>query len=305
MNLHGRKILDAVPFEDCVNFYAAFAKSYRQGEKDAFYGRYPYDIRPVNDDRPFFYHFFHVADLFNKPAGRGHFEAAGGALGWSLLLFLVAFSVTASVILIILPLLVYRRRKIPTHKTLSSILFFTAIGLAYISIEMATIQRFSLFLGHPVLSMACIMSTFLCVSGIGSLFSNKWKAAPRKMIIMAVLAILLLVAGHILVVPGLQVRWLHLALPWRVALSVLLIAPLAFCMGMFFPTGIRRLATINSEALPWACAANGSASVVGSVCSILVAIQLGFSHVMLVGGLLYILAMLAATAGMFRGSREA
>ena len=297
LNRYGRKVLDAVPYKDSLNMYTALAQSWQLGTQDIFFKDYPYDIHPVNDNRPFFYQFFRLGDLFKSASGRMSFAASGGVLGWSLLLFLVAFSVIASAFLIILPLFVFRYRRISTKGLAASIVFFTAIGLAYISIELATIQRFSLFLGHPVLSMACIMSAFLCVSGLGSLVVSRWPLSNRALLLAAVLSILLLVAGHLTLVPKIQSALLSIALPLRVVTAILLTAPLAFFMGMFFPTGIRRLACTNPEALPWACAANGSASVVGSVCSILLAIQVGFSQVLLWGAALYIVALLAGLIG--------
>jgi len=301
---HGRKVLDAVPFEGAVNVYAALAQSYRQGTESEFFERYPYDLRPVSDDRPFFYHFFRLADMFSKSTGRVKFEASGGPLGWSLLLFLVAFSIVSSVVLIILPLLWYRRHKVATRNAGRLIVFFTAIGLAYISIEIAAIQRFSLFLGHPVLSMACMMTAFLCISGVGSLVSSKWKASPHALVFLGASVIVLVVAVYTVVVPDLLARLLSISLVWRVLLSVTLISPLALFMGVFFPVGINRLTAVSPGTLPWACAANGSASVVGSVCSILFAIQFGFSRVLLAAALLYVVALLAAMAGALRPSKS-
>lgn len=297
LDLYGRRVLDAVPFKDSINMYTALARSWQLGTQGVFFDDYPYDIHPVNDNRPFFYQFFRLRDFFKSASGHMSFAASGGVLGWSLLLFLVAFSLLASALLIILPLFFFRYRKISTTGLAPSIVFFTAIGLAYISIELATIQRFSLFLGHPVLSMACIMSAFLCVSGLGSLVVNRRSLSNRVLLLVAVLSILILVAGHLTLVPKIQLALLSVALPLRVLVAIFLTAPLAFFMGMFFPVGIRRLATTNPAALPWACAANGSASVVGSVCSILLAIQLGFSQVLLCGAALYLVALFAGLGG--------
>ena len=76
---------------------------------------------------------------------------------------------------------------------------------------------------------------------------------------------------------------------------MLLIAPLAMCMGVPFPTGMRRLAATCEDAIPWAWAINGFASVVGAVLATLLAIHLGFAAVILLAVLIYAVACVALT----------
>jgi hypothetical protein len=76
----------------------------------------------------------------------------------------------------------------------------------------------------------------------------------------------------------------------RIAISALLIAPLAFCMGMPFPLGLAQVAARAPALIPWAWGINGCASVLSAVSATLLAMQFGFSVVVLAALLLYLLA---------------
>ena len=76
----------------------------------------------------------------------------------------------------------------------------------------------------------------------------------------------------------------------RILLSVFLVAPLAFFMGMPFPLGLRRVAADAPDFVPWAWGINGFASVVSAVLATLLAIHFGFTAVIVLALLLYIAA---------------
>ena len=86
-----------------------------------------------------------------------------------------------------------------------------------------------------------------------------------------------------------------LAIAWplwmRYGFAFLVILPLGFLMGMFFPTGVRTLSLYLESAIPWAWAVNASISVVGSVLAVLIAISFGFKTVLLLASLSYALAL--------------
>jgi hypothetical protein len=76
----------------------------------------------------------------------------------------------------------------------------------------------------------------------------------------------------------------------RIALSLLLVAPLAFCMGMPFPLGLASLSGRAAHLVPWAWGINGCASLISAVLATLLAIHFGFSVVIGVAVLLYLVA---------------
>ncbi|NIN38555.1 MAG: hypothetical protein GTO67_07745 [Gammaproteobacteria bacterium] len=73
-------------------------------------------------------------------------------------------------------------------------------------------------------------------------------------------------------------------------MSLALIAPLAFFMGMPFPLGLKRLSATAPGFVPWAWGINGFASVVSAVLATLLAIEFGFNVVIVLALLLYSLA---------------
>ena len=75
--------------------------------------------------------------------------------------------------------------------------------------------------------------------------------------------------------------------------SILLICPIAVLMGMPFPVALSELGESNRELIPWAWAINGCASVISAVLAALIAVDYGFTVVIVVAVLLYVIAMLS------------
>ena len=92
---------------------------------------------------------------------------------------------------------------------------------------------------------------------------------------------------YLMILPEVFKTLIHLPDPTKIAISIALIAPLAICMGMPFPTGTMRLANTSQDSVPWAWAINGFASVVGAVLATLLAIHLGFATVIILAVLIY------------------
>ncbi len=169
--------------------------------------------------------------------------------------------------------------------------YFACLGLAYIFLQISAMQRFGLILGHPTYSISLVMASFLISSGVGSLFSARFsiKHAGRT---------LRMVAGALLVgtlfyhfaLPSITRTVLPMPLLVRAAITVLLIAPLGFFMGMCFPTGIRLLAKRDPAIVAWAYGVNGAASVLGSVITVVLAIAFGFAVVQWFATGLYVVA---------------
>jgi len=174
--------------------------------------------------------------------------------------------------------------------------YFTAIGLAFLFIEIAYIHKLILFLHHPLYAIAVVLSTFLIFAGLGSRSARRvdqalqryWPAVPPLMwssVSLVVIAVLELVF-----MPGIFHWGLGYTDSLRIVISVLLIAPLAFFMGMPFPLGLTRLAERSPVLIPWAWAINGCASVISAVLATLLAIDFGFVVVIAAALALYLLA---------------
>ncbi|MGH9557929.1 MAG: hypothetical protein ACRD30_01725, partial [Bryobacteraceae bacterium] len=87
--------------------------------------------------------------------------------------------------------------------------------------------------------------------------------------------------------------WPRLA---KMAVTAISIAPAAFLMGMPFPSGLRRLEKIHPPSIRWAWSLNAAASVMGSAGAIMLAIYFGLQATLLIGGALYLCAMLVILA---------
>ena len=258
-------------------------------QRQDFIDQYKFYIEPATDDRPHFFRFF----KWNSAAELFALREQGGMslLDWSypLLVATLLQAFAASVVLILAPLALSRcRRTLPSG---SVALYFLAIGFAFMFMEIAFIQKFVLFLAHPLYAVAVVLCAFLVFAAAGSWLAGRWQAANK--VTLAVMAMAALVLLYLAILPDLFQALIHLRDAAKIVISVALIAPLAMCMGVPFPTAMMRLAGTSEEAIPWAWAINGFASVVGAVLATLLAIHLGFAMVILLAILIYSVACAA------------
>jgi len=268
-------------------------------QRQDFIDRYKFYIEPATDDRPHFFRFF----KWNSAAELFALREQGGMplLDWSypLLVATLAQAFAASVLLILAPLALSRcRRTLPTAPVA---LYFLAIGFAFMFMEIAFIQKFVLFLAHPLYAVAVVLCAFLVFAALGSWMGGSWLAGhwqgsrwqAANKVTLAVIAMGVLTLLYLAILPSLFQALIHLPDAAKIIISVALIAPLATCMGVPFPTAMTRLADTAEEAIPWAWAINGFASVVGAVLATLLAIHLGFAAVILLAVLIYAVACAA------------
>ena len=277
-------------------------------QRDAFIRDYKFNIAPATDDRPYFFHFFRWRTLPEFLARSG----AGGLqqLEWGYLVLVATLAQAAlvSIVLVLLPLGVLARRRAATaerRRLGRVVVYFMALGFAFLFIEIAFMQRFTLFLAHPLYAIAVVLSAFLLFAGLGAGFSARLGAIrrlPLAPITIAVSGIVVVALIYLAVLPSLF-DWLGpLSQTAKVAVSVGLIAPLAFCMGMPFPLGLRRLADRAPALVPWAWGINGCASVMSAVLATLAAIHIGFTAVVGLAVALYVLAAWVFRDGAHRSA---
>jgi hypothetical protein len=210
---------------------------------------------------------------------------------------MVLFIITALLVSVGLlgPLLLLRRDALQTQPTTSLRLvgYFACLGLGFITIEIALVQKFTLFLGHPVYSLAVILFSLLLFSSLGSYFSARFSDQTLRTVIQKIVGLLaLVVVSYIFILPFFFYNYVSLPLMIKVALAIFFLIPLALLMGMPMPLGLR-LAHREAKALiPWAWGINGATSVLGSVTTFLLAISWGFNQALVVGLLVYGLALL-------------
>jgi hypothetical protein len=290
----GRSTLEAV-YVPGTTRQSAFRELLLAHDPHEFFADYEFDVRPVSDDRPFFFYTVQAKDLWNF-----FFKASRDTADFKInkavpLLFgLVFVSIVATIVIVALPPILLGHR-LPREKgAIRSLLYFLCIGAGYILIQVALIQKFVLFLGHPTYALTVIIFSMLVSSGIGSYVSRRIVrgSASRLAGVFVFIAagILLLALAITPITEG------GVALPFgvKVLIAVLLIAPLGFAMGMPFPSGLSRLEEIMPQSVRWAWAINAAASVLGSAGAIVIAIYFGLENTLIVGGLFYVGALISA-----------
>jgi spermidine synthase len=266
----------------------------------AFARTYPYNVAPVSDNAPFFFFTLKPSQILSD-AGLRHGIDWKVNLGVLVLLLVLVISALAVLAFLILPLLLSgaKRRHAPLP-----LVYFVAIGLGYILVEIAFIQRFVLFLGHPTYALTVVIFLLLLSSGAGSLFSRRCLPRAQRGWIPLLLVLLVLVAD-VVFLPERLAALVGMGFAYRLLVSGLLLIPLGFVMGMPFPTGLRILAWSPAPAFPgqgadnaveWAWAMNAGASVLGSVLAMVIAIQFGLTVTLACGAAAYLLALLVMPA---------
>ncbi len=287
--------------------YSASAESFGQliqaNDPQKFAERYPYDVSPVTDNAPFFFFTLKLGQILHPQALQRGMDWKNN-LGVAVLGMVLAISLLAVLGFLVLPLAMGARGQQGRPLRL---LYFIAVGLGYILVEIAFIQRFVLFLGHPVYALTVVVFLLLLSSGAGSMVSRWWLAETDRVWLPLVLiaAALLLYVGVLPSLLGRLVGWPFMV---KLAVSAGLLVPLGFAMGMPFPTGLRALAGTGGGELPvvpagqtsgnmveWAWAMNAASSVLGSVLAIIIAIQFGLNVTLGAGAAAYLIALLLAT----------
>ncbi len=263
-----------------------------------FLQNYKFHIAPATDDQPHFFHFFKWRSLPELLALK---EQGGLPLlewGYPVLVATFAQAVLASLLLIAAPAAWFtwvgarqRDRVLLGGSRGRVLVYFAAIGFAFMFIEIAFIQKFVLFLSHPLYAVAVVLFSFLLFAGIGSAASKRLRddGTPklRHAEALVVAAIALAVALCLSLLPWLFQHSMGLPDAARIVISAALIAPLAFFMGMPFPLGLARVEAGDARLIPWAWAINGCASVTGAVLATLLAIHIGFTAVVIAALVLY------------------
>jgi hypothetical protein len=248
------------------------------------------DISPPSDDRPFFFQMADIGTFLNGDIGRDdHVTRPVLVLG---LLAVTVLGLAACCVG--LPLLLAgrtsairanRRRLLPLYT------YFTGIGLGFLLIEVAQLQRLSIFLGHPTYGLTVSLFSVLVFSGIGSMLTERIIRDDRprsRLVPLAALAAAVIVAGF--ATPAVLRALDGATTPVRIATAVALLAPLALPMGMPFVVGMRAAATIPGAPTAFLWGINGAASVCASVLAVVISLFFGISTAFWAGALAYGLA---------------
>jgi len=270
-----------------------------------FYKEYLFQVKPVSDNRPFFANFFKLGKI------KATFTIFGQKWlpflqGEFLVLFLFVQAMCVAFILILVPVLFLRKQNHSKNLNFRNIfLYFYLIGMSFMFLEITLIQKFILFLGHPLYSTALIIFALLFSSGFGSLLSKKLLGQnPKRNVILPLLLSAFLTLAYCSILPVLFNSLIGLELWPKMLFALFLIFPLGFLMGFPFPTGIRLLDKMERQIIPWAWATNAFSSVVNSIAALMIAFWGGYNGVLILAAIGYLFAPLFLGFARHRNKRH-
>ncbi len=254
---------------------------------EAFMEEYTFMIYPAIDDKPYFSQFLKPGTFRELSRTFGADQFPFLELGYLIVLVTLLQSALLAFVFIIMPLL--RLKKKSREGKMATVLYFGALGIGYMFVEIILIQRFVLYFGQAVYAISAVISTMLIFSGAGSLVSGRLRPTLNNMTING-----LIVAGMLSLYVAFLTSWLQytIAAPLgvKILISLLIIGIPSFFKGMMFPLGIRHLAGYDIRQVPWAWGINGSFSVVSTSLAMLIAVEAGFRMVLSVAVICYVLA---------------
>jgi hypothetical protein len=249
------------------------------------------DISPPTDNRPFFFQMVNRSSLDRLTS-----TSAQTVPIFQPVLVLAVLAITVLVlalVFILLPLLKTTRRE--EHRGMSAFyVYFAAIGLAFLMIEVSQLQHLSVFLGHPTYGLTVVLFSVLLFSGLGSMLTERFAArgSPKRLVaalgaLLGVIIVFGLVSSHVLTATEGETA------PQRILVAVVLLAPLSLMMGMPFAMGMRMATTRPGATTAFMWGINGATSVCGSVFGLVFALFFGISTAFWVGAFAYLVALLA------------
>jgi hypothetical protein len=245
---------------------------------DQFYDMFETKVYPVTDDNPYFL-------SFEKPLPRAVEVLLYASIGIVAIFLLVPFAWIRR----------RREKEIDAKKSeigiATMIPYFAALGVGFILIELALLQKLILLMGNPTMTFALLLFTLLMSSGAGSLLSSRIAKSNMKNLVFVIGGIAGLGILYVLFLP--PIIYSTIAQPFEVkaAVSIAILAPIGFLMCMPLPTGMRLLKVHRPDYIPWMWAVNGAFSVLGAVLAIALGILYGSSLAMVLGILIYLIAL--------------
>jgi hypothetical protein len=275
-------------------YFAEGARALLGPGREAFLEAYPFAVGAVTDDAPYFAHFLKWSSLPALADQLGRRLRAYLERGYLMLLAALGQALVLAGVLIVVPLVPRAAglRGVPGKR--ASMAYFLLIGLGFLALEMGFLQKFILYLAHPVYSAAVVISAFLVFGGLGSLVSRWWGIGPRQTGAAAAGGVVCLGAVYLMHLDGWLAATQGASMAVRFVVAAGFVAPLAFGMGHMLPSGMRQLGAAAPTVVPWAWAVNGVASVVATVGTPLAAMHVGFRRLGLASLACYALACFVA-----------
>jgi hypothetical protein len=261
-------------------------------DKAKFIRDFPRNITPTPDDRPYFFNYY----KWRNPFAVGETQIVHPAVAQGsprLIVSQLLLSILFSLAFIILPVYLFTRGKFQKAHLTRTLIYFTGLGMGFIAIEIVLMQKLVLFLGHPLYSISVTLFSMLIFAGLGSLISQKWFAGRPGRFWIVPVALTAFLTLFIFLSPVMVAHLIGLPTAGRILITVLVLAPISLILGVPFAYGIGVLDRVNPQMVPWAWAVNGSMSVIGSIATVVLSMNVGFIAVMIMALVLYFVSFLS------------
>jgi hypothetical protein len=247
-----------------------------------------FDFTAPTDTRPFFFNMLRPMALLHGVTIAGTGVIGGNLRATVTLIVLFGIAVSFVVAVILVPLAAAARPALPAGTFVCALGYFASIGVGFMVTQVAFLQRFSVYLGHPTYTFAGVLFVMIVSTGAGSFASARLtEARERWFPAIPALIVLWLVAAAI-ALPAVLGATVHLGLPARLAVVASIAAPVSFLLGFCFPFGARQVERFEPRALAWMWGTNGAAGVVASVGAVMIAISAGIEMNFLVAAACYL-----------------
>jgi len=252
------------------------------------------DLEVPTDARPFFFNQLRIFDipqlvtvvrLFLK----GEIKQgiiSGNLIASCALIMILFISIVAVIATILIPLRGAVRESQPRLITTGS-LYFSFIGMGFMLAEIALLQYFSVYLGHPIYSLGVCLFSLILASGLGSLTSDRLKLNTRGRLLtwgMIVTAYLVIMEQILPIVFQSTTDRERLV---RIGIALAAIMPLGFLLGFAFPTGMRLVEAVDKGPTPWFWGINGATGVLASVLGVMLSMSFGINLTLLISATCY------------------
>ncbi len=266
------------------------------------------DLSVPTDNRPFFFNQLRFRNIPNATLRMIHGNLrvgvmAGNLIASGVLVLILFISIIAVVLTVLLPLRGTARES-PMPLVVVGSLYFSLIGMGFMLAEIALLQRFSVYLGHPIYSLSVCLFSLILASGLGSLTSDRLKLNARVKLLLWGSILVAYLVGMVWILPALLQSTTGQERLVRIGISVLVIMPLGFLLGFAFPTGLRLVEAVDRQPTPWFWGINGATGVLASVLAVMFSMALGINVTMLLSAACYLLLIPTSFALLGMGQQH-
>ena len=255
--------------------------------------RQEFDLAPITLNRPFYYAVLRLDQLGTLL--RRLEVLPQPEIGGLVNLAVLAQAAIIALLVLLVPLAAPRRIRDRATGVLRPIVYFPALGLGFLFIEIYLIGQASLWLHDRTSAFALVLTGMLVFSGLGSLLADRVDGQPGRLpgraVAIVTLVAMVWIGAVLLGLRPLMLATLSLPFAARAALVLVVAAPVSLALGLPFPLGLSRLG--GGGMLPWAWALNGAFSVVATPLANLIAREAGYNWVLLCAAMLYVLAFIS------------